>query len=299
VGVVRALWCLALAGCSVDIGPAAPWVPIDQIAGGLAPETGAAPVTAMVSPRSSLRVVQYNVDEERHDLEPAQLAAAIMDDPALARADVFMLQEEEAHPEEGSSRTSKLANLLGLGYVYVPGHPKGTGTHGLAILSAYPIADVEKMDLPLAGPDRRIAVSANIIVGDRSLHVVNVYLEACASGVKRIAQLSPAVDALTTPVLVTGDFNMTWVEFLSGPPEPCVPILSGSSASDQATVVDSYMGALGFDEPAAHVGPTAHAFGLDVRLDGIYPRGLTYSFGGLERVGPSDHWPLWIDVDLP
>jgi len=299
MGAVRALWCLVIAGCSVDIGPAGPWVPIDQIGGALAPETGTMLAVNPGLPRSSLRVVQYNVDEEKPDLEPAQLAAAIMGDPALARADVFLLQEEEAHPEEGSSRTSKLANLLGLGYVYVPSHPKGTGTHGLAILSAYPMANVEKMDLPLAGPDRRIAISANIIVGDRSLHVVNVYLEACASGVKRIAQLSPAVDALTAPVLVTGDVNMTWVEFLSGPPEPCVPILSGSSASDQATVVDSYMGALGFDEPAAHVGPTAHAFGLDVRLDGIYPRGLTYSFGGLEHVGPSDHWPLWIDVELP
>lgn len=296
---MRALWCLVIAGCGVEVGPAGPWVPIEQIAGQLAAETGAMPAANRMLPRDSLRVVTYNVDEENPDLEPAQLAAAIADDPALARADVFLLQEEEAHPEEGRSRTSKLAELLGLAYVYVPSHPKGTGTHGLAILSAYPITNVEKMDLPLAGPDRRIAVSANILVGDRSLHVIDVYLEACASGVKRIAQLSPAVDALTDPVLVTGDFNMTWVEFLSGPPEPCVPILSGTSASDQATVVDSYMGALGFDEPAAHVGPTAHAFGLDVRLDGIYPRGLAYSFGGLERVGPSDHWPMWIDVELP
>jgi endonuclease/exonuclease/phosphatase (EEP) superfamily protein YafD len=93
-------------------------------------------------------------------------------------------------------------------------------------------------------------------------------------------------------VVVGGDFNSCWVEWANG----SVPVLTSTSASDQSRVIDSYMSAIHFDAPTRDSGPTEHMFGLEQRLDMIYTRGLQATFGAVERVGPSDHWPMWIDV---
>ena len=94
--------------------------------------------------------------------------------------------------------------------------------------------------------------------------------------------------------LIAGDFNMSWVEWVDGK----LPVLSSTRASDQAPVVDGYMRDQGFETPTAGSGNTEHMFGLEQRLDAIYTRELTATFGGVEHVGPSDHWPLWIDLTL-
>jgi endonuclease/exonuclease/phosphatase (EEP) superfamily protein YafD len=49
---------------------------------------------------------------------------------------------------------------------------------------------------------------------------------------------------------------------------------------------------------SANSGPTEHAYGLEVKLDSIYTRGLDVTFGGVVRTGPSDHRPMYIDVKL-
>jgi endonuclease/exonuclease/phosphatase family metal-dependent hydrolase len=239
----------------------------------------------------------YNIDEEMADVDPAVLAAAIEDDPALAHAAVFLVQEAEQYPGEASSRIKPLAERLGLDYVYVPAHTRDRPdhTHGLGILSAYPITQVTKKDLPIAGPKQRIAVAADIVIGDRTLHIIVVHLELHASAATRIAQLRPAVIDAPAQALVAGDFNMSWVEWVP----PGVPVLSSASSTDQAPVVDAYMRALGFDTPTAGSGVTAESFGFQARVDAIYPRGLDVTYGAVERVGPSDHWPMWVDVHLP
>lgn len=67
---------------------------------------------------------------------------------------------------------------------------------------------------------------------------------------------------------------------------------------DPALILDSYMASLSFDAPSAASGPTEHAYGLEFKLDSIYTRGLDVTFGGVVRTGPSDHWPMYIDVRL-
>jgi endonuclease/exonuclease/phosphatase family metal-dependent hydrolase len=290
VSAHRFAGCLALVGCA-GVGADQPWVPIETVEGPLSTEQQPPPHPRV--PGSVVRVVTYNVDEE-NDTGPEALSAAILGDPALATADVFVFQEEESYPEEGSSRSSRLAALLGVGYVYVPARQKGDGTHGLAIMSAYPLANVEKMDLPMTRGNARIAVAADVVIGTQMLHVIDVHLETYLDAQQRVQQLRPAVIDAATPVLVSGDFNMGWLQW----PASYVPVVSSSSASDQSAVIDSYMHALGFDEPTSGSGPTSHAFGEDARLDAVYPRGLDVSFGGVEHVGPSDHWPMWVDVTM-
>jgi endonuclease/exonuclease/phosphatase family metal-dependent hydrolase len=241
-----------------------------------------------------VRVVTWNLDEE-NNTGASNLAAAILGDPRLASTPVFIFQEEEAYPGEGASRSAKLAALLGVGYVYVPARVKADGTHGLAIMSAYPIANVEVMALPETNGRPRIAVSADIQIGAHTLHVIDVHLETYLDAVERVLQLRPAVLDAAAPVLLAGDFNMGWVQWIT----TAVPVLSATAASDQSTAIDSYLGAIGFDRPTLGSGPTSHAFGQDARLDGVYGRGLGIQFGAVERVGPSDHWPMWVDVTLP
>lgn len=297
--VKRASWVatlggVAAAGCGVDLGPETPWQAIDQL-----PQLPSAMAiersdpgtfrTTSATVSSPLRVVTYNTE---YGQDPAGLAAAIQGDPELSRAGLFLFQEEERYPAEGESRTARLARYLGLGYLYVPARTKGAGTHGLALMSAFPIDAIAKMDLPLADNGvPRIAVSADVHVGDRTLHIIDIHLETRLNPRDRVAQLHPAVIDAADAVLVAGDFNTNWVTWAGS-----VPVLA--SDRDQAPILDAYMASLAFDAPSAASGPTEHAYGLEFKLDSIYTRGLDVTFGGVVRTGPSDHWPMYIDVKL-
>jgi endonuclease/exonuclease/phosphatase family metal-dependent hydrolase len=291
---------LFLGGCGLDVGAPGAWVPADQIDAPLTIEVNAAPpraVRAAVPAGGPVRVVTYNIDQEDPAIRAEDLAAAIAGSPELAGAAVILVQEAEHYPGEPTSRIAELAQRLGLNYVYVPAHIRETDahTHGSAILSPYPIENVAKKDLPMAGPAQRIAVEADIRIGDRLLHVVDVHLEMRANAATRLAQLRPAVIDAPPATVVTGDFNMSWIEWAP----PGVPVLSGTSAVDQAPAIDAYMAALGFATPTVGSGPTATAYGFTARVDAVFVRGLDVTFGGVVHAGPSDHWPMWVDVALP
>jgi endonuclease/exonuclease/phosphatase family metal-dependent hydrolase len=278
---------LGSGACSMSGSPDQPWVPLDEVTGALAPE--------LVQPRNfaaptggTLRLVTYNVE---YAPDVPALADAIRNEPSVAKGDVFFIQEIESYPDEGASRASRLADELALGYVYVPARLRDTGTHGLAILSRYPIRNVQRMDLPDMSQTvrHRIAISADIDLGGTLVSIIDLHLETKLDPQERIAQLHPAVIDAPDAVIIAGDFNMSWVEWVNG-----VPILA--AGADQAPIVDSYMSAQHFETPAADSGPTEHMFGIEQRLDAIYPRGYALTFGGVPRVGPSDHWPMWADV---
>lgn len=286
---------VALSACGVDLGASRPWQPIDQL-GHLGPAMQperSAPGTftgaGAPAPTGPVRVVTYNTEFGQ---DPEGLAAAILGDPELKTASVLLIQEEERHPVEGASRAARLAELLGLGYVYVPARFKGAATHGLAVMSVFPIENVHKMDLPLASNGvQRIALSADVRVGDRTLHVVDIHLETRLNARDRVAQLHPAVIDAPDDVVIAGDFNTNWVTWAGS-----VPVLTDDH--DQAPILDSYMTSLGFDTPSARSGPTEHRYGLEFRLDSIYTRALDATPARVVRTGPSDHWPMYLDVQL-
>ena len=278
-----------LTGCGVELGPPHPWQPIDQLPSSMRVERSASESFQSARPMATapLRVVTYNTE---YGQDPEGLAAAILGDPELARAGVFLFQEEESYPAEGEPRAAHLARLLDLGYIYVPARRKGDGTHGLALMSAFPIDTVEKMDLPLADNGvQRIAVSADVHAGGRTIHLIDIHLETRLNPRERIEQLHPAVIDAPGDVLVAGDFNTNWITWSGS-----IPVLADDR--DQAPILDSYMASLAFDAPSANSGPTEHAYGLEFKLDSIYTRGLDVTFGGVVRTGPSDHWPMYIDV---
>lgn len=287
---------IALGGCALDMSPAQPWVPIDDAP---IPVELVQPDVAAISHRlpavitQPLRVVTYNV---QYGPDMIAIGAAIETVPSLANAGVILLQEIEDHDDEARSRTQALAGHLGLGYVYVPARAIPEGTHGLALISAFPIDSVERMDLRESShpSQHRIAIRATLDVNGTPVSIIDLHLDTFLNAQQRIAQLSPIVVDAPPAVIVGGDFNSSSVQWVNG----SVPVLSANRASDQSLVIDSYMAAQDFDAPTRDSGPTEHMLGLEQRLDMIYTRGLTSVFGGVERVGPSDHWPMWIDVDL-
>jgi endonuclease/exonuclease/phosphatase family metal-dependent hydrolase len=299
---VLMVWLFAATGCGFDLTAGQPWEPLADIGEPGAERLPAEAAVAMPNRFRSqnpalstpVRVVTYNV---QYGPDPEALAATIMDHPDLRLASVILLQEIEAYPSEGRSRSAKIAERLGLAFVYVPARRvSGDGTHGLAILSAFPIGNVERMFLPDAGKGHpRIAIQADIELPGGALHVINLHLDTKLNTRERIAHLRPAVLDAPTQTLVAGDFNSCWVQWVGGK----VPLLSSGAATDQSIVVDSYMRALQFDTPTSDSGPTERLHGVEQRLDSMYSRGLTVRYGGVERVGPSDHWPMWMDVMLP
>jgi endonuclease/exonuclease/phosphatase family metal-dependent hydrolase len=298
VGVlIRAASLLLLVGCGLEVGPTADWVDTDSIVGELAPDRGGSN-RALPLPMTSgdvFRVVSFNVEMGK---DP-DLATQIRGNAAIADAALFLIQEEEGYPEEGTTRARRLAQQLDLGYVYVPGRVKKSGTHGLALLSRFPIENVEVMALPLTdGGQQRIAICADVVIGEARLHVVNLHLETHINITDRILHMRPAVIDLPEQVLVAGDVNTNpylWEEG-SVPLVPTAQIID----TDQAPLLDDYMRALGFSTPADDVGPTERMLGVESRLDAIYTRGLVVGKATVERtVGGSDHWPIWVDVTLP
>jgi endonuclease/exonuclease/phosphatase family metal-dependent hydrolase len=293
--VKRVVIIAALAGCGLDVGPGSGWAPAEMIGAPLLLQSGA-PSQAAPGRPDTLRIVTYNVEMGGN---PDALAAAMLGDAEIAAGDIFLIQEEEDYPAEGRCRTVRLAEQLGLHWIYVPGRTKLDGTHGLAILSRFPIEAPQVMTLPETEKgDQRIAVRADIVIGERRLPVVDVHLDVFLNITDRILQLRPAVIDLPPTVIVAGDVNTNpflW-EDGSVPLVPTAEIVD----TDQAPILDDYMRALGFTAAAAGAGPTQRALGIESRLDAIYVRGLAATPATVERdVTGSDHWPVWTEVTLP
>lgn len=297
--LIRAtLLSLLLGGCGVDLGATADWVDGDSVTGALALDRGGATraLSMPLTSGDSFRVVSFNVEMGG---DPALLATEIRNNADIAGASLFLIQEQESYPEEGTTRARRLAQQLDLGYVYVPGRVKNGGTHGLALMSRFPIENVEVMMLPLTdGGQQRIAICADIVVGEVRLHIVNVHLETHINITDRILHFRPAIIDAPERVIVAGDVNTNpylWEEG-SVPLVPTAQIVD----TDQAPLLDDYMRALGFATPTSNVGPTERMLGVESRLDAIYTRGLVAGKGHVDRsVGGSDHWPIWVDVTLP
>ena len=110
--------------------------------------------------------------------------------------------------------------------------------------------------------------------------------------------MHPAVTQVPDAVAIGGDFNTNpWVWVSTTVPLTSTQAIVGQ---DQATVIDDYMRGLGFAIP---IGPDEVTFNrplLDhMRLDEVYVRGYRVVGQGIAKdVAGSDHWPVWVDLEL-
>jgi endonuclease/exonuclease/phosphatase family metal-dependent hydrolase len=284
----------AAAGCvSVEEVPAV-WQPAAEVAG---VELGPPPAPRP-PPAGALRVASWNME---YAADPVGQARALLASPELALADVLLVQEIEVHPGE-PSRAERLAAELAMTWFYAPARTEADHTHGLAILSRYPLDGAAVMRLPhVEQPinDRdRIAITAEVVLDPaRRLRIVDVHLDTRIGAVDRIRQLHPAVVDHAGPIVAGGDLNTNpwaWVGSV-------VPLTETQAIvdHDQAAVVDDYMAALGYESAISPDESTKRIPLISMRLDALYAREAAIGAAGVGRdVEGSDHWPIWADVSV-
>lgn len=155
----------------------------------------------------SLRVVTFNI---KYAVRVNEAIAVLATDRTLANADVIFLQEMDA------PATARIADALGLGYVYYPStrQRRSQRDFGNAVLSRWPIIADERLVLPHHSRftrTQRVATAATIQVGHRAVRVYSVHLGIVTdiSPDQRRDQLEFVIrDAMRFPyVIIGGDMN--------------------------------------------------------------------------------------------
>ncbi len=272
LGVLSAL---PFAGCNdVDYDPVPVWTPVEEIDGHFRPQVQQVAPTA--NPGPVLRVLTFNVFEGAED---KPIADYMLTHPELAAADVIALQENEHHPGDEQCDAGKLASRLGMGYVFAPtDEDDDVGLMGMAILSRYPMQQIEVMRLhrktetEVIDEASRAALAVTIDTANGPVRIVNIHLDVGLNIPERVLQLRPAVLDAPAPIVVLGDFNTNdyiWAsEFV-----PLFPIDAAADTS-QADALDDYMRTIGYATPTSELGTTWHGPSPDQRLDSIFIRGL-------------------------
>ncbi len=278
------------------MGPAKEWQSAETVDGWMQLEQQN--VNSLQMPGKILRLVTYNV---HYGDKIDSIANDFINSPQLVKAEVILLQEIRSFPQEGQSRAARLAKKLRMNYVYAPSRPEMNGTHGLAILSVYDLKNVQVMELPraqLIAGQRRIALKVDIATKQGLISIVNVHLDPCLNISERMFQLRPAVVNLPPPTIVAGDFNTNpflWV--FDAIPEVPIQVIGDT---DQGPLLDDFMSKLGYTNATSALGATLKFWFISSRLDAVYLQNINAKEGNVEReINSSDHWPVWVDIELP
>lgn len=238
----------------------------------------------------TLSAVTLNLAKEA---DPDKVMRAIQSAPRLRDADLFMLQEV-VHGSSGSSIADEAARRLGYhaSFAAAPGFQD----QGLALVSRYPISDVQitplkTCDLGLRSRSR-FAIAGTVHTPWGTLRVWNVHLDTRINADERLQQLLPVIQDASGhagPALIGGDFNTNEVYWLSH----LAPLPGGPSHSE---AIRAAMRQHGFDTPLSsglNTYPT-----LFRHLDWVFTRRLATLRASLEPAAFSDHNAIWVRVRL-
>lgn len=231
------------------------------------------------------RILTYNLHGPPND-RMNDLVEALMNDQVLKQATIFGLQEVNRHHRKTGYRdvVSELASTLGLYYAFAVENPykKGGGERGLAVLSRFPISQVERIALPHAGPGgrRRIALGTTVHLGPNCLRVYSVHLESRIANRKHADQLTTVLNDANrypeVPTVIMGDFNTVYFRT-----EQTFNLLKASHFQTKPYEGSSFRKVLL----------------LRKKLDWIWTRNLEILESGVQgHVEASDHRPVWAQL---
>lgn len=238
-----------------------------------------------------IKVVTYNV-RWRSGKDLQNIIKLLQDDPEIGGASILALQEVDRHKKRsGHSNTAKLiAHELGLHYAWAaPPAPKATDEEetGVAIMSVYPLSDVQRIVLPHEGPGkrRRVALGATVEIENRKWRIYSAHSETRIAVSKKLEQFKAVLDDLARypadmPAIVMGDLN-TW--------EPSADGKTAKFFTD-AGWKTPFGGEATFRRRVLMVA-------IELKLDWVWLRGLEATSCGIDRkIEISDHWPLWTNL---
>jgi endonuclease/exonuclease/phosphatase family metal-dependent hydrolase len=241
-----------------------------------------------------IKIVSYNMRWRGGD-ELRALIEALRKDAEIGGAHVVGLQEADRHRKRsGNINTAKfIANELGMHYAWAA-PPRATNDKetedetGVAILSAYPLADVERVVLPHAGPGgrRRVALGATVRLDKtRAVRVYTVHAETRLAIDRKTEQWRAVLDSLHAKhpkearAVVLGDFNTIKDK----------DVRAARLLFDEAQ----------FSTPFPDDKSTWKTLFIKLKLDWLWLRNLDATAHGISRhIKFSDHWPLWVKVKV-
>jgi endonuclease/exonuclease/phosphatase family metal-dependent hydrolase len=252
-----------------------------------------ATIRKQTSAPAELKVISYNIRWRGGD-DLKLLIKLLQEDPEIGCASILALQEVDRHKKRtGHHNTVKMiADALGMYYAWAaPPTAKPTDEEetGVAILSVYPLSDVQRIVLPHPGPGqrRRVALGATVQMDNRKWRVYSAHAETRIKIGKKLEQYQAVLDDLAhfpadMPAIIMGDFN-TWEPTADG---KVTKLFSNAGLKtpfgDQST----------FRRKVLFVP-------IELKLDWVWLRGLeAATFGIDKKVEVSDHWPLWTNVKM-
>ncbi len=263
--------------------------------------------------RTELSVVAYNL--ERGFTLEGQLAWLRETFPPSG-PDVLLVSEADRGCRRTNERAiaHELAAALQLNYVFAVefvelGEADGVQTaeceHGNAVLARYPIGNVrairhatqrtwyaDESEPRLGG---RIAIAADLRVGERLVRVYSVHFESAIEQTQRTAQAAEvASDGLTAagPVIVGGDMNAGTY---------AIDLRLGSALD---TTIPQFL-ERGYTDAHAGLSPAERVTApeRDFVLDYLFVRGADSREPGVCQTAAcgalSDHYPVWATIVLP
>jgi endonuclease/exonuclease/phosphatase family metal-dependent hydrolase len=240
-------------------------------------------------------------------------ARAFSEGKLLPRVDVLALQEADKRTQRAGEHhvARELAEELQMAWIHVPaGIPRGQkpkprqwwldfeepiglndpGDTGVALLSHLPVSDVIRIDLPWQEcPWRpRLGMAATISIGgagstaERALRIVNAHVDphaAVGGQLEQLEMLIAEAESFDGPRLILGDFNT----------------LSKRKAVETRNLLEAH----GFSTPFPTGTATWRGAAIRLHADWIFYRGLEVTKWGVARpLNVSDHWPIWVELDL-
>jgi len=241
-----------------------------------------------------IKILQYNIRWRSGD-DLKTLIKLFRSDPEIGNAKILALQEVDRHKKRsGNSNTAKLiADELGMHYVWAaPPSPKPTDEEetGVALLSVYPLTEVQRIVLPHKGPGgrQRVALGATVEIENQRWRVYSAHTETRIPVGKKLEQFKAVLDDLARypanmPAIIMGDLN-TWEPNADG---------KTSKFFLDAGLKTPFGGQATFKRRVLFVP-------IELKLDWVWLRGLEAASFGIDRkVEVSDHFPLWTNLKNP
>ena len=243
-----------------------------------------------------IKIVSYNIRWRGGD-DLKRLIQTLRDDPEIGGAHVIGLQEVDRNRKRSGNVNAARLMAAGLGMHYAWAAPPSDGRKqddreagedetGVAILSRYPLTDVERIVLPHTGPNcrRRAAVGATLNVNGTPLRVYSVHAETRLEIAKKTEQWRAALDSLARRpevrhAVVLGDLN--------------------SIKGKDVRAARKLFSESNFTTPFPDDKSTWKTFVIKLKLDWLWLRGLQPASHGIAKhVKFSDHYPLWVKAKV-
>jgi endonuclease/exonuclease/phosphatase family metal-dependent hydrolase len=213
--------------------------------------------------------------------------------PRLRDADVYLFQEVR-HAAGQASVAEEAAKALGYSVVFQPA--AGFTDQGLAIVSRYPLKDVQvsrlkPCDLRFRSRNR-FSIAATVQTPWQDVRVWNVHLDTRINAGERLDQLHPVIDDAANyngPRLIGGDFNTNEMYWLGS----VFPMPFGPA---HGSIIRGRMHDHGFETPFQGKVNTFPMF--RGHLDWIFLSNLKAVDSSVEPVPFSDHRAVWVRAQL-